>query len=236
LSGPDRVANTIGMELPEDFPLAAYHEVSVGLTPLLNLQFDRWREWASAWNSVAYRYLAVDECDQGFRASIGRYSTSPSAPQRYQQERDLFGFFVSGLSAIESFCYGAFAMASMVDAGAFPFSTSGDKRAVTVKSTELAFERRFPSLKLSRVLCELVASAEFDEWTHLRNVLAHRGTPGRGFTRGGVDDGQAIWLRGILVDESTTANRRRWLSLILGQLLAGAAEFYRAELEKVAKP
>lgn len=47
------------------------------------------------------------------------YGGAPPEPERYRQERDLFGFFVSGLSAIESTNYGLFAIASMLDPNRF---------------------------------------------------------------------------------------------------------------------
>src|SRR5258706_610353 len=49
---------TIGIEAPKDFPSDTYNEIhkfvlSCGYN---ESHFDLWREWASAWNGLVYRY------------------------------------------------------------------------------------------------------------------------------------------------------------------------------------
>lgn len=61
--------------------------------------------------AAAFRLLDVDHYDEAFRASWSRAGAAPALDERYLQERSLFGFFVSGLSAIESFSYGVCAIA-----------------------------------------------------------------------------------------------------------------------------
>ena len=47
----------------------------------------------------------------------------PFRPERFIQEDALFGFFVNGLSVIESFFYGLYWIGSMVDTNSFPVLT-----------------------------------------------------------------------------------------------------------------
>src|SRR5437763_13200806 len=111
---------TVGLEMPQDFPTDPYNAVHDSINSWPNRPDVPWLEYALAWNAVAYRFQALaDHCDT-FTASVNRAGGAPSMSERYVQERELFNFFSNGLAAIESFFYGLYAIASMLDPAKFP--------------------------------------------------------------------------------------------------------------------
>jgi hypothetical protein len=46
-----------------------------------------------ALNAIAYRFAALAEYDRNFTDSFNTHGGGPGQPFRYDQERDLFGFF-----------------------------------------------------------------------------------------------------------------------------------------------
>jgi hypothetical protein len=76
--------------------------------------------YGGAWNAVWYRFVSCARSDETFTNS---FRTGSSPPERFIQEDALFGFFVNGLSVIESFFYGLYWIGSMVDTNSFPVLT-----------------------------------------------------------------------------------------------------------------
>src|SRR5215203_1022514 len=111
------------LEMPSDFPVKPYDSVwkrLEGLGSEYNLagednRHQAWEQWLSAWIGLAYRFRACAEHDQTFAELVSEVGNNPRQPKQYHQDRELFGFFVSGLSAIESTYYGLFAMGSILD-------------------------------------------------------------------------------------------------------------------------
>src|SRR5690349_17383537 len=121
--------NTVGLEMPDDFPADAYNAVhaAVGAKPRPPGPM---AEWAGAWNAVAWRFMSLADNDAAFTDNVRRTGGGRTPSERYLQERELFSFFVTGLSTIESFCYGLYAVASMIDSANFPLATFKEKRGV----------------------------------------------------------------------------------------------------------
>src|SRR4051812_46965066 len=94
--------NTVGLEMPDDFPVDAYNAVHARVSPKREPRPAAWPEWASAWNAVAYRFQSCVEHAAAFTKSIRQHGDAPAPPTRYIQERELFNFFTNGLAAIES--------------------------------------------------------------------------------------------------------------------------------------
>src|SRR5215212_7163403 len=82
------------------------------------------------WSAIGYRFYACAEYDESFSSSFRQHPGLPPALERYGQERDLYGFFVSGLSVIESFFYGLYAIASMLRSDRFSILTDDEKRKI----------------------------------------------------------------------------------------------------------
>jgi hypothetical protein len=208
--------------LPPDFPEAPYSAIQKRVSVDLKESYpDSRREFAGGWNGLRYRYLACSDHDREFTLSIERAST---ALERYHQERDLYGFFVNGQSAIECLCYGLHAIASILRPADFPISTQDHLKAIKWHKVAKKFAMVFPGEELTDGLDRLLKSNDFTGWQELRNILAHRATPGRGINVGGPRDGIIEWSN-IELDKTTTVTRRRWLSQTVDDLLHGADKF-----------
>ncbi len=228
---PTPPVSTVHLEMPDDFEYVAYEAVHSRIGPLNASHQPQWSEYAPAWSAVATRFYACAEYDEAFSRSIGT-NDAPPQPERYHQERNLFGFFITGLSVIESACYGLYAIASMLDDVYFPIRKAGHKKAISPESTADRFRTTFPTEALSRALNKMVNSQEYEDWKEIRNILAHRGSPGRVIhaTIGSGDNrGDALWLHGISLNVSTTPSRRAWLASTLGTLIREADSFTRSK-------
>jgi len=176
---------------------------------------------------VKYRFIACSEHDESYTASVKRAGNSPGQPERYIQDRELFDFFVCGLSSLECFCYGLYAFASDIDRQTLPFSSDQHKRNATIRNTVKAFIKSFPQEPLTKALSQFEQENDFRDWERIRNVLAHRVTPGRDmYELAGIPQQSWVeWSDGVTIDEHTTKTRRQWLAQILTELLTEASAF-----------
>jgi hypothetical protein len=94
---------TIGLTAPSDFPSAEYEAVHARIKEKREKYPIPWDQYAGGWNAVAYRFITCAEHDDAFTASVRAYGNSPIQPHRFDQEKELFGFFVTGQAALESF-------------------------------------------------------------------------------------------------------------------------------------
>ena len=222
-----------GEELPEDFPSAAYGAVQVCMQDRRPDNEDLWDQYGGAWNAVAYRYLTCAESDEAFTQSIKDSSSAPPAPHRYEQERNLFLFFVAGWSSLEAFCYGIHAIAAFINPEKFPMGTASDHRVINPERTCDRLQVTFPDEQLTKTLKSVLATPKMCEWKEIRNILIHRTHPGREIRVGGPladPSTSSRWKVGIDIDVKTTSERRSWLSDTLGQLLGDAANFAQQQL------
>jgi hypothetical protein len=220
------------LPLSSDFPTAEFVSAElemrarVGTSPIAPTP--TWTEFGAAWMAVAYRFLDATYFDQEFRDSIAKFGTAPEPPERYRQERHLFGFFVSGLSAIESFCYGLCALAWEADPRSVSLATPGQKKGVSPESTRDRFNAHFKSDAITANLDLLVTSADYKDWVDVRNALAHRTSPGRKHYRhlgsAPTPEPPSEWGH-LILDDRITSDRRLWLRDTLASLLADAGRF-----------
>ena len=221
------------LELPDDFPVAAVESLPAHLSdrhPDAN-QTTEWKEWANAVNGVLYRFRA---CDEDGQAAISPLETSfsPPQPERYQQERNLFGFFFHGLSALECLTYGLYFVASLADPAVFPEAV--DRRAVVPRFVTDRFNAHgtFGSETIAIALDAVITSNDFEEWRDIRNFLGHRGAPGRKFYQGGDRHGGADWNLPIpevdvttILEPAELRRRREWLGVQVREVCAAADAF-----------
>jgi hypothetical protein len=222
--------NTVGLNMPDDFPAEAYNAVYTRVSPKQKLYPIPWPEWAGAWNALAYRFQSLADHDAAFTGSVRNYGDAPGHEERYLQERELFSFFVTGLSAIECFCYGIYAIVSMIDPTNFPMATFQDRKRVTPQKTADLFDKHFQADAMTVTLQRLLGHTEFEKWEGWRNLLAHRVTPGRALTlarTGGAwkDVELKTGKETLTIDTNTTSSRRAWLSKTLGDLLTESGAF-----------
>jgi hypothetical protein len=217
------ISQTIGIDMPEDFPTTAHNGVNDKLKPCQPRNPNVWSEYGSGWNAIAFRFSAATDADATFTTSLKRPASSL---EEYEiQEKALFAFFVTGYAAIESFSYALFAVGALLDQRTFPMSTPEQLKAVTPRRTLDKFAARFAGKPVVLALSALVNDPALGDWHAIRNVLAHRAAPPRQHNvtiHEGASSGEnagttsSTWLINanlvVTLDEQTTSNRRAWLA------------------------
>lgn len=124
---------SVGFEPAAGFPAAAHDSTHLRLAPFAQTpQNSTWRHFGLGWNAVAYRYQACAEHDETFRSDFARHGGNVGGWDRYRQQRDLYGSFVNGCSAIESFFYAAFAAGALKDPTVFRIVSRKQQRDVSL--------------------------------------------------------------------------------------------------------
>jgi hypothetical protein len=222
---PTGPLSTTGLPMPEDLEISSYESIASRLAPLHSTYPVAWPEYAGGWVALGYRFRACAEYDESFVESLRQHGGYPPPAERHGQERDLYGFFVSGLSAVECFCYGLFAIASMLRSDRFPIQTDDEKRAINPQMVTDKFASVFPGEPVTQELSVLMGDQNYREWKDIRNMLAHRASPGRHHSIT-VPPGRDTSAWGnLILDEHVTADRRRWLAGTLRSLLRATATF-----------
>jgi hypothetical protein len=238
-TGTIKMVSTIGLNMPGDFPKAEYESLHKhvitrnGKSKIDGTVLDQFR---GGWNAVAYRFRAMAEHDDSFVKAIKEAAGNQTMENRYVQERELFGFFVTGLSVIESIGYATFAISSIISAADFSMQTDRQKRAVTPEALASKLTSFCPHESISNTWNGFLQKAEFTEWKKIRNTLAHRTSPPRLVTNSASIDFQtgetsatavtAEWKDfGIPIDSTTTSKRRNWLAESTKEMLTAANTF-----------
>jgi hypothetical protein len=221
--------------MPRDFAIDSYKSVKSHVLSQGNP--DLVEEFNAAWNALAYRYRSCHEHDRKFTNSVSSAGDAPRQPERYAQERELFGFFIAGYAAIESLCYGLFAIGSILKPEYFKMATECQRKGINPGNTAKQFCGQFHKHRISTVLKQLTRSSEFDEWDKTRNVLIHRTHPARAFYHVPDMAPPPTTARGLntpmVIDPQTTASRRAWLAGRIHELLNAADEFTKKKEEEL---
>jgi len=218
---------------PADFPLAAYNEIHRKVHPFAQSQNGVYVNYASAANALAYRFIAVTEYETSLSASLGQFGASAEAGERYHQERDLFGFFSSGFSALEAAFYCIFSLCAFVAPAAFPIQSPRDQQRVSPGTTAAAVAATFAAEPIHQTIQDTLGDASYIEWREVRNILTHRAAPGRKFyaSLGGDEPLPDSWkIRDITLDASMAASRRAELSRLLFNLANSMQQFSETHL------
>lgn len=219
--------------MPPDFPVAHYESVHNKVQPLARTSNHVYEQFAGAWNALSYRFLALTEYEAKFAASLTGAGSRPVPPDRYRQERDLFGFFSNGFSVFEATFYGLFSLGSFFSAASFPMSTAKDQQRITPSSTAAAMTKAFPGDPIHQVISTVSSDPAYLELREVRNILAHRAAPGRTFFVGigGDDTLPDQWkIKSIPLDAKMASTRRADLSRLLGELIQGIDQFAKSHL------
>ena len=160
---PQSEAGLVGeLPLPPDFPVVEYDSAVLAFRTRIGATQPApespWVEFSAAWVAVLYRFLDVATFDGELRRSLKEFGTAPAPADRYRQERLLFGFFVSGLSALESFCYGLCAIAWEAHPKKVSLASLGQKKNATAASTLDRFSKHFRSDAVTATLRDLLES------------------------------------------------------------------------------
>lgn len=152
-----------------------------------------YQHFYSSWVAVAFRLRACATHSQDYTALFQRTRGTSQDEDLYHEDDALFGFFVKGLSALESFAYSLYALGALICTPAqtpsipppaqFPLLHPKQPRLlrnITPPATLHAFEQAFPGSPLTSLLGHLLSDETYRQWSEIRNVLAHRvATAGR---------------------------------------------------------
>lgn len=237
-SGKLATLNSIGLEVPSSFPATAHdavHEATNTAFRTLQVRDDLQGGFRGAWNAIAYRYVSCTEYSASFSESVAEHGAAPHQPERYMQERDFFNFIVTGLACFEAFHYALYCIGAVLQPNHFPYETASDRRRITPGATRELFARHYPSNGVTHAVIECLTSTEYDEWARVRNVLAHRGLPGRQIfasVGGGENGGRYHPFEDVSIEinAETTTTFLGWLRQTLERLLSEMRTFVEREL------
>src|SRR2546430_7190290 len=141
----------------------------------------------SAWVGVAFRLRACAIHSEDFTTVFQRTRGTAQGEDVYQEDDALFGFFVKGLSALESFYYSLYALGALIHTpintpsipppAQFPLLDPNEPRSLSkIKpvTTYETFHKEFPNLPLTELLGHIREGKTFKELSRIRNALAHR--------------------------------------------------------------
>lgn len=229
------VLSTVGFEPPANFPQDRYEAIHHRLEHLANSpQSAIWRQFAGAWNAVAYRFQACAEYDESFRSDLARLGVSAGGLDRYRQQRDTYGCVVNACSVIEAFYYAAYAVGSLLLPAAFQITSAGSQRGINPESATTRFERHFAGEPFATGLRALLDDGGWTALNEMRNVLVHRAAwakmAGRSLGGSATDDFDRVRLSDYHLGDldwapDLTSRPRAWVATNLGLAVAAADVF-----------
>jgi hypothetical protein len=230
------VSRSLGVAATGDFPLAQWEALQRDIHERVHrdthsLALD---ESVAGCSAIFFRFAMASDFDESYRSSIDRAGTTPVPDERYIQELSLFGFFVSGCSAVESLVYVLFSLASVVYAADFSLSDEHERRNVSIKNLTARFQQLFPNDQITAFLEAIMVDLNLNEMIALRNIIVHRSVLRRRHFAGGDRDGQTVAVsadRELLeLNMATTLHKRMWLSQTLTQGISETDGFLRAHV------
>jgi hypothetical protein len=220
------------LTMPDDFPATQFEAVYKKLGSVYGGRSEYDVFVFQALNAVAYRFKALAEYDQSFTASLNAHGADTAQPFRYEQERDLFGFFSNGFSVFEAFWFALFAVGTLIDPANFRLATDKAERAVRWEKMLEAYRKAFPGDPILNVLQTIVNDPAFRELKNIRHILTHRAVGGRALsaTTGPPGPPDEIPRLNIYLDAGTTRTRRSQVARLLCLGFEAAQKFVEAQL------
>jgi hypothetical protein len=186
---------TTDLPIPHNFPRDNYEAIaSLVLSKRDDTNKDECSFFRKSWTGFLYRFLACTEHDKNFREWVSAVEQNDSPYKRYAEDRELFNFFVNGLSAIECLCCALFAIGAIEEIAqtgqttnlTFRIKTEDDLKNITPASTAKKFQSTFENVGITATLKILFDeksitkdAATYKEWKKIRDILAHRAQPNR---------------------------------------------------------
>ena len=225
-------AQPTGLVLPSSFPDVVFEAVKDRIFSKVPSASPAWEQLAGSHNGVRYRLRACADYSEEFTQSVQRFGDLPPAGERYQQERQLFGFFLSGYAALDSFCFFLYFAAAHLQPSHFPTQLPGHIKSIDCKNTPRRFATAFPGEDITAALDALIDDQTFKDWDGYRNILTHRAAPGRviyASVGSSVPDprrtGRLDPAAALKMDASLTSPRLAWLVHTLADLVVAADTF-----------
>lgn len=227
------IVNSIGIEMPADFPSEEYNRVHARTQALQPRFPDVYAHHAGAWNAVAIRFRAMAESHDVFQSSLKDFTPQPE--ERFLQETALFHFFSNSMSVLDSFAYAIHALGHMVDPPSFVLT--GKALKVDFRGVVHSFQKQFLTDPFSAELISTEGDSLLVELRDLRNVLTHRVAS----TRSYISSEQIVrWhighlepvsgLQSLVIDSALTPRYRTWIAARLSVLFAELRGFVQSRL------
>jgi hypothetical protein len=165
------------------------------------------------------------EYDSNFTVFITEHGPAPSLPLRYNQERDLFGYFASSTSVFDAYCFAMFAMGAILAPNKFSMA---DERKIDWQFTLNAYRKSFQSDPMLATLERLRDDPAYVELREIRNVLTHRAIPPRHFSLPVGSNRKPTAMLGQLnidLGTNTTLERRKQVTRLLRTAMEAARTF-----------
>jgi hypothetical protein len=217
-----------GLVPSPDFPAADFEAIYTKINP--RSSHSAHIHFVGAWSAISYRYRAVTEYEAQFTASIVRDGPGPGQPIRYEQERDLFNFFSSGVSVFDAFCFGAFSIGAHTGSTDFQLVTERDQRKVNWKRLIDAYTKSFANDPITPLLNSIDTDGALNALRVARSILMHRAVPPRQFrvAIGPMEPVSTINQLNLTLDQNTTTLRRKEIDRLLSLGLSGMRTFVDA--------
>lgn len=227
-----------GDRLVRDFPTARYQAIDDRFRRFVNSAanhhpnpFDQ--EFVLAWVALLYRYQTADLNSEEFHSLWLTHGRGPGEPFVYHQERAFQGFHFNALSSIETGCYALYMLASKLNANLNLYGTNPTQnlRRITINNCDARLQQTGVPAALATFFTSLVADAQFQELSDIRNVSSHRSVILRIITVGGANPNQTeIDVAGtrIPLDENFTEVRRLWIANRIEAIIDQAEQLLNA--------
>jgi len=174
-----------------------------------------------AWNGFAFRIEACRQHNDAFTASIRAFGNAPASDQRSVQERELFAFFSTAISATETLYYGIYVVGNVLKNADFPLPQP--QNLFYPNGVAVAFRKAYPGDGLTVRLQAVSSDPYYRLMRNRRNVLSHNGQPPRNFVVGGPPQ-DPNWA-GFAINDHTTTDRFDWIMTAVENVLADADDF-----------
>jgi hypothetical protein len=221
--------------------------------PLLH-RFE-YNHFYNAWVGVAFRFRACGVHSENFTTLFQKTQGTAQGGNLYREDDALFGFFVKGLSTLESFYYSLYALGALIATPAqvpsvppsvqFPLLTylpdparRVGPRWIDPKTTYRAYTQVFSGLLITELLGRILDDEMYQAWQQTRNVLAHRvASAGRTILHQGPfgfpsNEPLSVTPSGmdLPLNAATTASRYTWLRETINIALEETAAFAAQQL------
>jgi hypothetical protein len=176
----------MGIAMPPTFPEAQFRAFIRSATKFFpelmsdeNLSGPQEKKRHFDWScqAVRHRYRSCSECNDEFIRLLGNASKLwrtgwEDEELTYNLERCIYLFFVSGLSAFDSFAFCLYFLGHAIRPTLF--AAVANPRMITRRITSEALSAVFPDAQVTKLLAGLPQDPAFNKISETRNLLAHR--------------------------------------------------------------
>ena len=220
------------LALPAPFPEDLFEAVKTRVSGAMLSSSPEQDHLGHAHIAVRYRLRACADYSEEFTRSIQTFKNGVAGVERYQQDRQLFGFFLSGYAVLDSFSFFMHFTAAHLKPRQFRTQLPGHIKNIDFKRISGGFLTAFANEAITTELKRVAADPMLEDWGIIRNILAHRAAPARllyASYGSPVPDPPAEWKidsnRTIPIDEHLTPPRLTWLVDTLAKLVVAVDEF-----------